>query len=85
MRTAVDNDGTLDKESTSYNDIFDAFRLALKFYHFQERIDYWVKQKPGAFYVCYNIWCQMGAEENMQLMKTLDDAWNSQDWDTFSK
>ena len=34
LRTAVDNDGTLDKESTSYNDIFDAFRLALKFYHF---------------------------------------------------
>jgi hypothetical protein len=25
-RTAVDNDGTLDKEATSYNDIFDAFR-----------------------------------------------------------
>jgi hypothetical protein len=39
LRTAVDNDGTLDKESTLYNDIFDAFRLALKFYHFQERID----------------------------------------------
>jgi terminase large subunit-like protein len=39
LRTAVDADGTLDKESTSYNDIFDAFRLALKFYHFQERID----------------------------------------------
>jgi hypothetical protein len=34
LRTAVDNDGTLDKETTSYNDIFDAFRLALKFYHF---------------------------------------------------
>ena len=31
LRTAVDNDGTLDKEATSYNDIFDAFRLALKF------------------------------------------------------
>jgi hypothetical protein len=31
--TAVDNDGVLHKESTSYNDIFDAFRLALKFYH----------------------------------------------------
>ncbi len=29
LRTAVDNDGTLDKESTSYKDIFDAFRLAL--------------------------------------------------------
>jgi hypothetical protein len=28
-----------DKESTSYNDIFDAFRLALKFYHFQQRTD----------------------------------------------
>jgi predicted ester cyclase len=24
-------------------------------------------------------------EENMELMKTLDDAWNSQDWDTFEK
>jgi hypothetical protein len=39
LRTAVDNDGTLDKEATSYNDIFDAFRLALKFYHFQGRND----------------------------------------------
>ena len=28
LRTAVDNDGVLDKEATSYNDIFDAFRLA---------------------------------------------------------
>jgi hypothetical protein len=36
LRTAVDNDGTLDKESTLYNDIFNAFRLALKFYHFEE-------------------------------------------------
>jgi hypothetical protein len=34
LRTAVDNYGTLDKESTPYYDIFDAFRLALKFYHF---------------------------------------------------
>ena len=39
LRTAVDNDGTLDKESTSYNDIFDAYRLALKFYSFEEEID----------------------------------------------
>ncbi len=39
LRTAVDNDGTLDKEATSYNDMFDAFRLALKFYHFEERND----------------------------------------------
>jgi hypothetical protein len=35
LRTAVDNDGTLDKEVTSYNDIF-AFRLALKFYRFRD-------------------------------------------------
>jgi hypothetical protein len=34
LRTAVDNDGPLNKEVTSYNNIFDAFRLALKFYHF---------------------------------------------------
>jgi hypothetical protein len=27
----------------------------------------------------------MNAEENMRLMKILDDSWNSQDWDTFSK
>lgn len=27
-RTVVDNDVVLDKEFTSYNDIFDAFRLA---------------------------------------------------------
>src|SRR5919202_6389344 len=39
LRTAVDNDGTLDKEPTSCNDIFDAFRLALKLYHFEERTD----------------------------------------------
>jgi hypothetical protein len=32
LRTAVDNDGVLNKEATLYNDIFDAFRLALKFY-----------------------------------------------------
>ena len=37
LRTAVDNDGTLDKEATSYNDIFDAFRLALKFYRFEKK------------------------------------------------
>jgi hypothetical protein len=27
----------------------------------------------------------MTVEENMKLMKTLDDSWNSQDWDTFTK
>ena len=27
----------------------------------------------------------MSVEENMHLMQTLDDAWNSQDWDTFEK
>jgi hypothetical protein len=40
LRTAVDNDGMLDKESTSYNDIFDAFRLALKFYSFRDSSEY---------------------------------------------
>jgi hypothetical protein len=39
LRTAVDNEGVLDKEATSYNDIFDAFRLALKFYQFREKDD----------------------------------------------
>ena len=27
----------------------------------------------------------MSAEENMRLMQTLDDAWNSRDWETFSQ
>ena len=27
----------------------------------------------------------MSVEENMQLMETLVDAWNNQDWDTFRK
>jgi hypothetical protein len=37
LRAVVDKDVTLDKESISYNDIFDAFRLALKLYHFEDR------------------------------------------------
>jgi hypothetical protein len=35
LMTAIDNEGTLDKEATSYPDIFDAFRLALKFCRFK--------------------------------------------------
>ena len=59
LRTAVDNDGTLDKEATSYNDIFDAFRLALKFYHYEELDNQsgWAKTK-GFFqlnHVCASI------------------------------
>ncbi len=27
----------------------------------------------------------MGVKENLELMKTLDDAWNSQNWETFRK
>ena len=36
LRTAVENDGVLDKEATSYDDVFDAFRLALCFYRLSE-------------------------------------------------
>jgi hypothetical protein len=31
LRTAAENEGILDKETTQYDDIFDAFRLALRF------------------------------------------------------
>ena len=34
LHTAVDNEGKLDKNSTSYNDIFDDFRLSLQLYQF---------------------------------------------------
>ena len=27
----------------------------------------------------------MSGEDNLQLMKTLDDSWNAQDWDVFRK
>jgi hypothetical protein len=37
LRTAVDNEGVLDKDATSYPDIFDAFRLAMKFYRFEQQ------------------------------------------------
>ena len=30
LRTAVEQDGKLDKEATSYDDLFDAFRLSLQ-------------------------------------------------------
>jgi hypothetical protein len=36
LRTAVEDDGILDKEATSYDDIFDAFRLATCYYRFTE-------------------------------------------------
>ena len=32
LRTAVDSEGALDKEATSYNDIFHAYRLVLRNY-----------------------------------------------------
>jgi hypothetical protein len=37
LRTAVAEENILDKESTSYSDIFDAFRLALKSHKFVTR------------------------------------------------
>ena len=36
LKTAVDNDGVLYKKLHHINDIFDALRLALKFYRYEE-------------------------------------------------
>ena len=34
LRTAVENgEGMVDKEATSHDDLFDAFRLSLQFWH----------------------------------------------------
>jgi len=38
LSTAVDNEGSLDKQVTSYSDIFDAFRLSLQNYYFREEV-----------------------------------------------
>jgi hypothetical protein len=43
LRTAVEEDGTLDKEATSYDDVFDAFRLALRHFYVtskDQEVDY---------------------------------------------
>jgi hypothetical protein len=37
LRTAVAEENILEKESTSFADIFDAFRLALKYYQFMTK------------------------------------------------
>jgi hypothetical protein len=38
LRTAVEKgEGMLDKEATSYDDIFDAFRLAMRMYYFRSK------------------------------------------------
>ena len=39
MRTAVAEENILDKESTSYADVFDAYRLALKYYKFITQVE----------------------------------------------
>jgi hypothetical protein len=44
LRTAVEQDGSLDKEATSYPNIMDAFRLSLKGFRFGQR-----SEKPRAY------------------------------------
>jgi hypothetical protein len=33
LRTAVENEGSLDKEATNHDDLFDSFRLSAQFWH----------------------------------------------------
>lgn len=40
LRTAAEEgEGVLDKEATSYDDIFDAFRLAMRMFYFKPKDD----------------------------------------------
>jgi hypothetical protein len=48
LRTAVDVDGTFDKESASYNHIFDAFRFSLNLYSFNDAMN--VKNMSHSFF-----------------------------------
>ena len=67
LRTAVDNDGVLDKESTSYNDIFDAFRLALKFYHFRDSSEYdWLEVSKAS--------CKFGSAVRWEFREQVQDC-----------
>ena len=46
LRTAIENgEGVLDKQATSFDDVFDAFRLAMKFYEMLSIK--WAKLKKG--------------------------------------
>jgi len=47
LRTAVANEYKLDKEATSYNDILDAFRLALTFYKRSNDTNGWLAVTAG--------------------------------------
>ena len=72
LRTAVDNDGTLDKEATSYNDIFDAFRLALKFYSFRDSSEYdWHKSYFGIESRNYRITRRIVARTNLTVFSII--------------
>jgi hypothetical protein len=51
LRTAVEEDGTLDKEDTSYDDVFDAFRLALRHYYVASSEEEIEKGRSKAFIV----------------------------------
>jgi len=50
LRTAIEVDGKLDKQSTNYDDIYDAFRLALKIYEFtgQQRQPLYITSLDGS-------------------------------------
>ena len=51
LRTAVEEDGTLDKEATSYDDVFDAFRLALRHYYVASTEEEMERNRTKAFLV----------------------------------
>ena len=51
LRTAVEEDGTLEKEDTSYDDVFDAFRLALRHYYVASSEEEMERNRTKAFLV----------------------------------
>jgi hypothetical protein len=51
LRTAVEEDGNLDKEATSYDDVFDAFRLALKHFYVTSKDEETYRNKTKAMIV----------------------------------
>ena len=51
LRTAVEKDRTLDKEATSYDDVFDAFRLALRHFYVASTEEEIERNRKKAFLV----------------------------------
>lgn len=74
LRTAIEDNGILDKEITSYNDAFDAFRLALRYYKInqgEKREESALVQYPSLFLLLNILCCNANRHMNCHFVCSL--------------